>query len=427
MLKRIDEASRSAPPAAARAATIARRHFCRRGLAMIDLATVVKNFSNRRRIVVGEAMLDCYSIGQGKRLCSEAPVPIVNACTTTSFAGGAANTAVALRTRRRGSLAFRRRQRLGGHDAARYSAPRRNRRRASRARGRAKNAIETPHRREITCCCDSIRAARSCYPPTASDRSAGLSTSYLAKPTCWSCPTMTTESSRRDSRRYRVRRATAKSGRRRGFETAGAVFAGRANDRKAELCPSDQVAGARSGDGKDRCRQICGSAAEILRRTGAKIAAVTLDADGTIVFQRDQRPYRTFAEAKPSRQTAGAGDTYLAAFSLALAAGAATPMATDIAATAAGVVVGKKHTSTCSSAELIRSLPKQFEGQQHGSVSDCCRRASEPACHFARRARQAGRRLSRGGKADCHDQRLLRHLASGSCRVSSAPAHSAIC
>jgi D-beta-D-heptose 7-phosphate kinase/D-beta-D-heptose 1-phosphate adenosyltransferase len=53
---------------------------------------------------------------------------------------------------------------------------------------------------------------------------------------------------------------------------------------------------------------------------------------------------------------AGAGDTFLAALGLALAAGAGTPAAAEIASLAAAVVVRKEGTVVCSAQQLVAGL-----------------------------------------------------------------------
>ena len=74
----------------------------------------------------------------------------------------------------------------------------------------------------------------------------------------------------------------------------------------------------------------------LLEATGARIAAVTLDTEGALVFERDRPPYRTYARPTHHSRAAGAGDTFLATLALALAAGAETPAAADLASAACG-------------------------------------------------------------------------------------------
>src|SRR5205085_11507229 len=63
---------------------------------------------------------------------------------------------------------------------------------------------------------------------------------------------------------------------------------------------------------------------KILELTGAQVAAVTLDADGAVIFERGRAPYRTHAQAARQSCVAGAGDTFTVALALALAARAPT-------------------------------------------------------------------------------------------------------
>src|SRR4051812_15735821 len=62
-----------------------------------DIAAFAEKFSSLRAVVIGDAMLDRYSTGRIERICPEAPVPVIDACSTLSFAGAAANTAINLR------------------------------------------------------------------------------------------------------------------------------------------------------------------------------------------------------------------------------------------------------------------------------------------------------------------------------------------
>jgi rfaE bifunctional protein nucleotidyltransferase chain/domain len=62
---------------------------------------------------------------------------------------------------------------------------------------------------------------------------------------------------------------------------------------------------------------------------------VTLDADGAVVLAADREPLRTFARPVPASRTSGAGDAYVAAFTLALAAGVDPAEAAEVAQLAA--------------------------------------------------------------------------------------------
>jgi D-beta-D-heptose 7-phosphate kinase/D-beta-D-heptose 1-phosphate adenosyltransferase len=120
----------------------------------------------------------------------------------------------------------------------------------------------------------------------------------------------------------------------------------------------------------------------LLDLTGAGIAAVTLDADGSIILERGQPAYRTYAVPTDLAGSTGCGDTYTAALTLALTCGAGTVGAAELASAAAGVVVRKPGTSVCSAAEL-------------GEDPTATKRVPSPATLTAlvRSHRLAGRRI----------------------------------
>lgn len=112
---------------------------------------------------------------------------------------------------------------------------------------------------------------------------------------------------------------------------------------------------------KSRVEQITPLGDQILNLTQAKIVAVTLDADGGIIFEQGQTPLRTYTQPTIQSRTSGAGDTFTSALTVALAAGATTQLASDFAAAAAGVVVKKDGTTACSAIELRNLLNEEQE------------------------------------------------------------------
>lgn len=118
-----------------------------------------------------------------------------------------------------------------------------------------------------------------------------------------------------------------------------------------------QLLGGRLSAGcASRATAVLHYADEILDITDARIAAVTLDCDGGVVLERGRRPHRTHTRATPHPTTAGAGDTFAAAFALGLAAGIDSASAADLAAAAAAIVIERDGTSACSAQELRASV-----------------------------------------------------------------------
>lgn len=62
----------------------------------LSAVDVVRGFPGLRALVIGEAMLDTWLEGDAIRLCKEAPVPVVREASTTYCPGGAANSAANL-------------------------------------------------------------------------------------------------------------------------------------------------------------------------------------------------------------------------------------------------------------------------------------------------------------------------------------------
>jgi D-beta-D-heptose 7-phosphate kinase/D-beta-D-heptose 1-phosphate adenosyltransferase len=115
-------------------------------------------------------------------------------------------------------------------------------------------------------------------------------------------------------------------------------------------------AGFRDVDGPARADAVRETCALLHEATGAHIVAVTLDRDGSVVCEQDRPPYRTWTRPAPHSRACGAGDSYTAGLTLALAAGASTTEAAEFAQAAAAVVTARDGTVTCSADDLREHL-----------------------------------------------------------------------
>lgn len=97
--------------------------------------------------------------------------------------------------------------------------------------------------------------------------------------------------------------------------------------------------------------------------TGAASVVVTLDRDGAALLSERHPVYRSWARPAPESHTAGAGDTFVAAFTVAACAGASDTLALELAQVAADIVVHRPATAVCDLAELEQRL---------GSYHDAC-------------------------------------------------------
>jgi D-beta-D-heptose 7-phosphate kinase/D-beta-D-heptose 1-phosphate adenosyltransferase len=317
------------------------------------LAPIIDAFARLQIVVLGEAMLDTYLEGSSSRLCREAPVPVVRVTQRTGAAGAAANTAVNAR-----ALGARVHfvSVVGDDDEGRRVCaclgasgidaddvlvdPTRRTLAKTRilASGqmllRADQGTETPisastERRLL----ERLEArVRNAHTIAISDYGYGILT-----------PRVLAALGRLQRDTPRVIVVDSKS--LPAYRDLGVTAV------KPNYDEAVQLVGAANGHG-ERAERIAAHAHTILQLTGARIAAITLDAEGAIVVERDRPPYRTYAPPVRHSQAAGAGDTFLAALALALGAGADTTAAAELASAAAAVVVGKDGTATCSALEL---------------------------------------------------------------------------
>jgi D-beta-D-heptose 7-phosphate kinase/D-beta-D-heptose 1-phosphate adenosyltransferase len=98
------------------------------------------------------------------------------------------------------------------------------------------------------------------------------------------------------------------------------------------------------------------AAERLLNELRPAVLLITLGELGMLLCQRDQKPFHIPTVAQEVFDVSGAGDTVIASFTLAIAAGASPIEAAILSNHAAGIVVGKIGTATTSPAELLRSF-----------------------------------------------------------------------
>jgi D-beta-D-heptose 7-phosphate kinase/D-beta-D-heptose 1-phosphate adenosyltransferase len=111
-----------------------------------------------------------------------------------------------------------------------------------------------------------------------------------------------------------------------------------------------------AGTNESRADQIAAHGERLLDLTGARIAAVTLDTDGAVIIERGHPAYRIAARPSTHARAIGAGDTFVAALALGLAAGPDAHVACDVASHAAAIVVAMDGTTACSREALREQL-----------------------------------------------------------------------
>ena len=86
------------------------------------------------------------------------------------------------------------------------------------------------------------------------------------------------------------------------------------------------------------------------------VLLITLGELGMLLCQRGQKPFHIPTVAQEVFDVSGAGDTVVAAFTLAIAAGASPVEAAMLSNHAAGIVVGKIGTAVATPEELLKSF-----------------------------------------------------------------------
>lgn len=95
----------------------------------------------------------------------------------------------------------------------------------------------------------------------------------------------------------------------------------------------------------------------LMKKANPAMMLVTLGEHGMLLCRRNQKPFHIPTMAKEVYDVSGAGDTAIAAFTVAVAGGASPVEAAIIANHAAGVVVGKVGTAISSVDELLNTFP----------------------------------------------------------------------
>ena len=102
--------------------------------------------------------------------------------------------------------------------------------------------------------------------------------------------------------------------------------------------------------------QLLSAAQRLLRELNPALLLITLGEQGMLLCERGKPPFHIPTIAKEVFDVSGAGDTVIASFTLAIAAGASPIEAAIISNHAAGIVVGKVGTATASPEDLIGSF-----------------------------------------------------------------------
>lgn len=324
------------------------------------LSRLIDAFTELNIVVIGDAMLDSYLEGSTERLSQEAPVPVVSVSNRKNIPGGAANTAVNIRSLGsqvtflsvigddlEGMLL---RQALQERSiSTEYILTQSKRQTLAKHRVIASgqmlvrfdqgstNSIDAETEQELI---DRLtHFYPSCDAVVISDYGYGILTPRVIQAIA-NLQLHTPRLLVADSKNLAAYRHVSVTAVKPNYQEAMRLL--------GISHPMQDVASV----GNTRSDRIMLYGEEILDITGAQIAAVTLDTEGAVLFERGSLPYRTYAKPTVHSRATGAGDTFISALTLTLAAGATTSTAAELASAAAAVIVAKEGTTACSVDEL---------------------------------------------------------------------------
>jgi rfaE bifunctional protein kinase chain/domain len=106
-------------------------------------------------------------------------------------------------------------------------------------------------------------------------------------------------------------------------------------------------------------KKLCAAGNEIISRMGLKSLVITRGRDGMVAFSGKHNPLDIpISGSDQATDVTGAGDSVIATFTAALAAGASAEEAAHLANYAGGIVVMKRGTATVSQQELLEAIQK---------------------------------------------------------------------
>jgi D-beta-D-heptose 7-phosphate kinase/D-beta-D-heptose 1-phosphate adenosyltransferase len=302
-------------------------------------------------LVVGDVMLDHYIWGDATRISPEAPVPVVQVERETYTAGGAANVALNVRALGAGAMLF---GRMGDDDNGRRLAGLLRDHGVEVAAGCVVAGVPTIVKTRVVCrnqqLCRLDReadpAALAMGPALIQERIAPLLHNVDAVVLSdYAKGVLTTESIAAIqglSPRPKLIALDPKPRRTVAYSGLDVMTPNRSE--------ALQLAGIEEDGHKFPAMEVC---TRIHERYRPKQLVVTLGGEGMLLSEGGKVLEHIPTVAREVFDVSGAGDTVIAALTMALAAGLTLSQAARFANTAAGVVVGKLGTATATPEELL--------------------------------------------------------------------------
>jgi D-glycero-beta-D-manno-heptose-7-phosphate kinase len=324
-------------------------------------AALLKKFARRRVLVLGDLMLDRYVYGSVHRISPEAPVPVVKVVKETSMPGGASNVACNIRA-------------LGGRAAIAGMI-------GKDAAGVELRWLLTHAEVDVECAMMFAGTSTTVKERIIAERQQVVRVDF-ERATPWSphqsekfLAMLAIELGRADGviiedyGKGAVTQAVVDlvltTARRRDIPVGldpkeghdlnlRGITVATPNRREAFAIAGQMDPGARENPLVDKALRRTGEI--LMEKWAAENLAITLGAHGMFLMTRGQAPRHVPTRAREVFDVSGAGDTVIAACVTALAAGAGFIESAELANIAAGVVVGKLGTASCTPEELLNHM-----------------------------------------------------------------------
>jgi D-beta-D-heptose 7-phosphate kinase/D-beta-D-heptose 1-phosphate adenosyltransferase len=319
---------------------------------------IISSFQERNVLVIGDAILDVYLMGKSTRLTPEAPVPVVDVVEKKAILGGAANTVCNLRSlgahvsfcsvvgEDDGGIQLRTlltelnanvdglvlendresqvktRIMSGGHVIARYDIGTRSK-------------IQPATERKII---SFLKQSFGNFDAIIiSDYDKGLITSNVLD-TIIQLNKTYNKLIAIDSKRLEF------------FNQLNASFAKPNYEEGISLAGIEFCESGRKG-------QVIQNIDIFRKKINAEIIAITLDEEGSVIFNRNNESAYCPAKRVDQPHVSGAGDTFLSAAVLTMTSTKQIQDIQEIATAAASIAISKHNTSSCTTEELLSCFP----------------------------------------------------------------------
>src|SRR6266536_2479661 len=284
------------------------------------MSDLLGRFGGLRLLILGDALLDSWLNGHPSRLCREGPVAVVDLDERGDACGGAGNTAVNVAALGAGAALVS----VVGADAA-----------GDRLRGRLAAAGVTQRLVVVPGRGTPVKSrllAEGCDAVVVCDYGAGTLTGPVR---AWL-----------RSVRPRLGRLVVDAHELRRWTYLSPDLV------TPNVAEAARLLGTPPPIGPGRAGWVAEHAARLAEEARAGTVAVTLDADGAVLIEHGRVVGRTHTRPVPPVYATGAGDAYVAAFTLGLGAGAGVPEAGELAQRAAESAVSGTGTAVCSVTDL---------------------------------------------------------------------------